>query len=341
MAPAKPHPTVVRRPTSAAPTATVHRRPTSATPSRPPSDGFTVPIDGSSYPLSLVARGEEPRDSSVKFMGGAMVIVLIAAYGVVVWLVNTGIVGLGFLVEGRPSAWGDYVGLAQSFGTVWGVVGAHLGLASLIVVVWSLFRLVHHRRLTWAWSIWPGVRWRYAVLCLAVSLLVIGGFGLYHWFGSDGWQPIGHWGWYLGVILVTTPLQAIAEEVVFRGYLMQVLGSVVRQVWFPIVTTAVIFALFHGTQNLWLFGSRLIFGLLAGLLVWRTGGLEAGIAIHIVNNWVAFGLAIVTGTLTDVRTTTAVGWSAALGDVMMFVACAVPCWLIGLALRLPTRAKTA
>jgi len=301
----------------------------------------TVPLDGSSYPLSLLARGEDPNDNSVKFMAGSMVVVLIAAYAIVVSLVNSGIIGLGFLVQGHPSSWSDYSTLSQGFGTVWGVAGAHLALAALIVVVWLLFRFVHHRRLAWAWSVWPGIRWRYGVFCLVVSALVIGGFGLYHWYHSNGWQPGAGWGWYLGVIIVTTPLQAVAEELVFRGYLMQALGSVVHQVWFPIVTTAVIFAIFHGTQNPWLFGSRLAFGLLAGVLVWRTGGLEAGIAIHIVNNLVAFGLAIFTGTLVDVRTTTSVGWGAAMSDVVMFAACAVPCWLIGLALRVPTRTKTA
>jgi len=321
--------------------AQVRRRAQARSQPTPPPDEWTVPIDGSSYPVSLTARGTDPTDSSARFMGIAMVIVLIAAYAVVVWLVNSGIVGLGFLVEGRPSSWTDYVTTAQNFGTVWGVAGAHLGLGSLIIVVWVLFRWVHHRKMAWAWSVWPGIRWRYVVLCLVVAILVVGGFGLYHWFHSDGWQPGAGWVWYLIVVFVTTPFQAVAEELVFRGYLMQVLGSVVRQVWFPIVTTAVIFALFHGTQNGWLFGSRLVFGLVAGVLVWRTGGLEAGIAIHIVNNWVAFGLAIVTGTLVDVRTATAVGWGAAVSDVAMFAACAVPCWLIGLALRVPMRAKTA
>jgi membrane protease YdiL (CAAX protease family) len=42
------------------------------------------------------------------------------------------------------------------------------------------------------------------------------------------------------------------------------------------------------TQNLPLFVDRLAFGLLAAILVWRTGGLEAGIAAHVVNNVCAY-----------------------------------------------------
>ena len=86
------------------------------------------------------------------------------------------------------------------------------------------------------------------------------------------------------VILLTSPLQAAAEEIFFRGYLMQALGSLVAKPWFGVVASALVFALLHGTQNLPLFVDRLAFGLLAGLLVWRTGGLEAGIAAHVVNN---------------------------------------------------------
>ncbi|RYJ05480.1 MAG: CPBP family intramembrane metalloprotease, partial [Actinomycetales bacterium] len=40
---------------------------------------------------------------------------------------------------------------------------------------------------------------------------------------------------------------------------------------------------------------RLAFGLVAGMLVVLTGGLEAGIAMHVLNNWLAFGLALAFG----------------------------------------------
>jgi hypothetical protein len=56
--------------------------------------------------------------------------------------------------------------------------------------------------------------------------------------------------------------------------------------------TALLFALAHGAQSPWLFADRLVFGLLASLLVWRTGGLEIAVAMHAANNLLAFGLAI-------------------------------------------------
>jgi membrane protease YdiL (CAAX protease family) len=100
--------------------------------------------------------------------------------------------------------------------------------------------------------------------------------------------------------------------------------------------TAVVFALFHGVQNPWLFGSRLVFGLLAGILVWRTGGLEAAVAIHVINNLCALGLATVTGTVSDIRTMTEVGWTQGVSDVVMFGLSAVACWGIAVGMRVST-----
>ena len=54
--------------------------------------------------------------------------------------------------------------------------------------------------------------------------------------------------------------------------------------------TALLFALAHGLQNFPLFFDRFMFGLIAAWLVIRTGGLEAGIALHVLNNFLAFGL---------------------------------------------------
>ena len=97
------------------------------------------------------------------------------------------------------------------------------------------------------------------------------------------------------VILFTTPLQAVGEEYVFRGYLMQALGSLFGT-WVAVIAPALLFALAHGLQNFPLFFDRFAFGLVAGYLVVRTGGLEAGIALHVLNNYVAFGFALPSAT---------------------------------------------
>lgn len=92
----------------------------------------------------------------------------------------------------------------------------------------------------------------------------------------------------LAFVVVLVPFQAAAEEVVFRGLFMQVLGSWLRSPWFGILLPSVLFALGH-IYNLWGLVAVGLMGLAAAWLTWRTGGLEAAIAIHVINNLIAFG----------------------------------------------------
>ena len=132
----------------------------------------------------------------------------------------------------------------------------------------------------------------------------------------------------LVVVLLTTPLQAAGEEYAFRGWLSQVVGS-----WFarPVVAavvaggvSATLFAIAHGTQGPWLFADRFAFGVVASLLVWRTGGLEAAVALHALNNMVIFVPTVLTGGLAEAFETTSLPWYAfALDVVAMSVAVVV------------------
>lgn len=92
----------------------------------------------------------------------------------------------------------------------------------------------------------------------------------------------------LVIVILLVPLQATAEEVVFRGLFMQVLGSWLKSPWFGILIPSIGFALAH-IYDIWGLLSVGLLGVVAAWLTWRTGGLEAAIAIHIVNNLIAFG----------------------------------------------------
>ena len=112
----------------------------------------------------------------------------------------------------------------------------------------------------------------------------------------------------LVLILLLVPVQAATEEVVFRGLFMQVLGSWVRAPWFAILVPSVAFAAAH-IYDVWGLLAVGFMGLVAAWLTWRTGGLEAAIAIHVVNNLVAFGIMTsgVTGETAQTEDTGGVG----------------------------------
>jgi membrane protease YdiL (CAAX protease family) len=102
-------------------------------------------------------------------------------------------------------------------------------------------------------------------------------------------------GWMLVVVLLTTPLQSAAEEYVFRGYLSQAIAGWVRHPQAGALVagllSALLFAAAHGAQDPLTFLDRFAFGLAASALVWLTGGLEAAIVLHAVNNVLIFVLA--------------------------------------------------
>jgi membrane protease YdiL (CAAX protease family) len=196
------------------------------------------------------------------------------------------------------------------------LLALNLGLASMILVTAAIMRVVHRMRPRWLASVVPKMRWRFLGVCLGLALVallaqVLVGSLLPSGSGDD-----------LGavksfttstavtavVVLLTTPLQAAGEEYLFRGYLLQAFGSFFGNRWVAIVATATLFAIAHGSQNVPLFFDRFAFGLMAGWLVTRTGGLEAGIALHVLNNFLAFGIALTFGDLSTTLTVTEVSW---------------------------------
>ncbi|GAB3165505.1 hypothetical protein GCM10027059_23180 [Myceligenerans halotolerans] len=179
-------------------------------------------------------------------------------------------------------------------------------------------------------SVTGRLRWGLLLGAAGVSVLVLVPLGLVpEWFApTSGEQltiaPDPGWQLVALVILLTTPLQATGEEYFFRGWLQQVVGAWCRPAWLavvlPMLISATLFALAHGLQNPWLFADRFFFGLVASVLVWRTGGLECAIALHVVNNLFAFGAAIATGTTAETMLITEV---SALSGVLSMTGTAV------------------
>lgn len=98
------------------------------------------------------------------------------------------------------------------------------------------------------------------------------------------------------IILLLVPLQSAAEEYVFRGLILQTMGAWVRNVWPAIVVSTVIFTIGHTQYELWGMLTVGVMGLGFAIVAWRTGGLEAGIALHVTNNLISF-IALASGVL--------------------------------------------
>lgn len=243
---------------------------------------------------------------------------------------------------GRPGAFADTYRSLAAYEQPFGMVAVQLGISILLPLSAALVLLVHRVRPGYLGSVTRRLRWRPFWVFLAVAVLVFNGVLFAQlWLAGTPLRPSPQAGlvWFMAAVLLTSPLQAAAEEVFFRGYLMQALGALVPNHWFGIVSSAAVFALFHGVQNPWLFLDRFAFGLLAGVLVVRTGGLEAAIAAHVVNNVFAFLYAGLTTGIAQLKAVREIGPMDAVGDVLMFGAFALAAYLVARRLGLSTRTE--
>lgn len=121
----------------------------------------------------------------------------------------------------------------------------------------------------------------------------------------------------VAVVLLTTPFQAAGEEYAFRGWLLQNVGLLIPRPLIaavvPTLMSAALFALAHGSLDPWMLMTLAIMALTAVHLTIRTGGLEAAVAFHSLNNVLifvfqaAFGVPAMTGIVTADSAGTGVG----------------------------------
>jgi len=200
-----------------------------------------------------------------------------------------------------------------------GLAYLNLTLAGLIPLTWVVVRYLHGLRPRWLASVRPRLRWSFLLVCFGLSfvaliatvavaaLLPASGAGAEVTGELNEFTPRIRD--FLLVVLLLTPLQAAAEEYAFRGYLLQAFGGIVRHPAFAVVLSSLLFALAHGfAQDVPIFFDRFAFGVVAGTLVIVTGGLEAGIAMHVLNNWLAFGMALAYGDMGSALNPTDGSW---------------------------------
>lgn len=93
----------------------------------------------------------------------------------------------------------------------------------------------------------------------------------------------------LGIIMLTVPLQAAAEELVFRGLLPQIIGGWVQSPWLVYGVPSALFVAGHSYDLKGLIDIA-VFAVCMSVLAYRTRGIEIPIVLHMLNNLCAFGL---------------------------------------------------
>ena len=93
------------------------------------------------------------------------------------------------------------------------------------------------------------------------------------------------------VSVLFIPFQAAFEEVLFRGYLMQGFAALLKNRWFPVIMTSILFGLLHAFNPevkeygfLTMMPQYIIFGLIFGIVTILDDGIEASMGAHTANN---------------------------------------------------------
>ncbi|MFR9729879.1 CPBP family intramembrane glutamic endopeptidase [Saccharopolyspora sp. MS10] len=167
------------------------------------------------------------------------------------------------------------------------------------------------------------LRWRWLAECLLGALVVLGAafalsalltvltgrsFGP----GFPGWADYAR---IAALALLVIPFQSAAEEIAFRGFLLQTVTAWFRTPWVAIAVTSVLFLFGHGYTDPLVWCELLVMAAVMCWLTLRTGGLEAAIALHVLNNV----LTVLVGGLAGVPGIEQAG-DFALGDVVPFIA---------------------
>jgi CAAX protease family protein len=193
----------------------------------------------------------------------------------------------------------------------------------VLLTVW----LIQRRPAFSVASVLQKIRWRWLALCclpglayLVANIALGNAFeALFPNVDTGPETDDGSWvGWARFVvpalvILVLVPFQSAAEEFVFRGWLVQAIGAygpdntdgkpvvqllkrLFRSPWPALVVSSVAFVFGHGYTG-WAMADIFLFAMTVGWLTIRTGGLETGIALHSVNNLIAFMIPAALGQL--------------------------------------------
>lgn len=185
------------------------------------------------------------------------------------------------------------------------LLATNLSLAALIPVSMLLQRWLFGVRMGAMSSIAGRFRWRWlgrAALVMAPVFLVYIGVS----FALDPSGEVrfdGEVVLYLAIVLLTTPLQSAGEEYGFRGLIQRSAGSWFRDARVALVVGAILssslFALAHLAEDPWLIAYYFVFGLSATIAARLTGGLEAPVLIHALNNTLLFVPTVILGQMSE------------------------------------------
>ena len=172
-----------------------------------------------------------------------------------------------------------------------GVLMAVGGVAGMLPALALAERIVRGRPFSSYSSSRGGWNWAAFVKCFALAAIVFGAESVAMILGlpdpgADGINKFTIIGAVICIVVV--PLQAAAEEYIYRGLLMQAIGSWTKLPALAVVLSAIVFGVSHSGYDVLGITATGIAGLGFAFLAWYSRGLEASSAAHAANNLSVF-----------------------------------------------------
>ena len=201
-----------------------------------------------------------------------------------------------FLMEdGDPNTNVDLTTLQFSgVDSLWPYLGINFTLLAMLLGVFLAVRFVHKRTFTSVITTLAMISWKRILEGFTVFFMLIAGATLVEAAFKPGEYQVmfdpQQFLIFLPIALLVTPLQAAAEEIFFRGYLMQGMGLWTRYTAIPVLGSSLLFMAAHLTnpemgENMYLIPLLyLLMGLFLAFITVKSNSLELAIGAHAANN---------------------------------------------------------
>lgn len=138
----------------------------------------------------------------------------------------------------------------------------------------------------------PRFRWSLVGLGFAISLPILGiAVGIQQAFSPEALHPpvltaisAADLAFYVAAACVFLFIAAMAEEMIFRGWLLQQTSAFTRSMPALLLVNGILFSLAHGDLDPGAFFVRALMGASWAWIALRVGGLEFGAGAHLANN---------------------------------------------------------
>jgi membrane protease YdiL (CAAX protease family) len=169
-----------------------------------------------------------------------------------------------------------------------------LGFVGGFIAIIFVIKLFHHLKFKHLITSRPSIDWKRVGLSFGIIAIVVSGSLIIDYsLSPDDYQYNFQPQKFLilaviGILLV--PIQTTFEELLFRGYLMQGLGTVFKSRAAALIITSTLFGLMHianpevGKLGYQALIAYIGFGFLLGIITLMDEGLELAIGIHAANN---------------------------------------------------------